>query len=438
MTQETSYHLRVFQDRSVLLVAEDREETFAEGPASAEAQTRQRKVAARLDAGFLTRRVEIACRGETAADADLLTDDARNQINRIVEAVTSEVGRAIVGLTVLQLCIKCIAPEQSIRLHKSGRKQSDFSWREGISMRGLDKRYITTTLRQYGLLKLNADGFMMTRSLAENYPYSRVYKAAIRGNRLAWLEIVESLESGSLDPSAALDYLLSRLVAAGEKFKELSERALRATEEAKNGSRFRRIGDALALINRHIFESSNPPRLMEVALHSFFQALIALGYLESYELKPLSQMRSANKKHGNIGDVELLQDGEIAQAWDAKFGKTYLRDELEELDDKLNERTQVVQAGFVLSSPADFRPEIRARIEELEEKWSIRLSVRTLSEWIQDRLAEAGVEANEECVANEWVRAYVESLTLKRPDEAPIDEPTTAWVESFLSCIETQ
>ena len=35
-------------------------------------------------------------------------------------------------------------------------------------------------------------------------------------------------------------------------------------------------------------------------------------------LKPLSQMRSANKKHGNIGDIELLEDRQIVEAWDAK------------------------------------------------------------------------------------------------------------------------
>lgn len=35
----------------------------------------------------------------------------------------------------------------------------------------------------------------MTRSLAENYPYSPVYKANIRGARLEWLSIVEAIEA---------------------------------------------------------------------------------------------------------------------------------------------------------------------------------------------------------------------------------------------------
>ncbi len=37
-------------------------------------------------------------------------------------------------------------------------------------------------------------------------------------------------------------------------------------------------------------------------------------------------MRSANKKHGNIGDLEVLEKSNIIEAWDAKYGKAYLRD----------------------------------------------------------------------------------------------------------------
>jgi len=87
----------------------------------------------------------------------------------------------------IQLTIKSISPEQSIRLHK-GSSSTSFSWKEGISMRVLDKNYITPLLRKYKLLRLNADGFMMTRTLAENYPYSQVYKAAIRGAKKEWLQ----------------------------------------------------------------------------------------------------------------------------------------------------------------------------------------------------------------------------------------------------------
>ena len=81
-------------------------------------------------------------------------------MDKLIESVTSEVGRALVGLTILQLCIKSIEPEQNIRLHKGSTNTREFSWRDEISMRSLEKKYITPVLREYELLRLNADGFM--------------------------------------------------------------------------------------------------------------------------------------------------------------------------------------------------------------------------------------------------------------------------------------
>ena len=69
--------------------------------------------------------------------------------------------------------------------------------------------------------------------------------------------------------------------------------------------------------------------------HGFMQAMHESHLLGDLDLVPMSQMRSANKKHGNIGDVELREGRVIVEAWDAKYGKPYLRDELEELRDKI-------------------------------------------------------------------------------------------------------
>ena len=68
-------------------------------------------------------------------------------------------------------------------------------------------------------------------------------------------------------------------------------------------------------------------------MHSLFQVLEDQGSFEGGFLKPLSQMRSANKKHGNVGDIEITagkRNGlHIVESWDAKYGKAYLRDEIE-------------------------------------------------------------------------------------------------------------
>ncbi len=84
-------------------------------------------------------------------------------------------------------------------------------------MRTLDKSHITPILREYDLLRLNADGFMMTRSLAENYPYSKLYKAALRGGKSEWPEIVEDLESGELEALIGLKHLIALLINRSNK-----------------------------------------------------------------------------------------------------------------------------------------------------------------------------------------------------------------------------
>jgi hypothetical protein len=93
-----------------------------------------------------------------------------------------------------------------------------------------------------------------------------------------------------------------------------------------------------------------PSRIMEIAMHSLMQAIYEGNIFPDRVLKPLSQMRSANKKHGNIGDVEILQSKEIIESWDSKFGKTYLREELEELVDKLEAHSSVEIVGFIIGA----------------------------------------------------------------------------------------
>jgi len=190
--------LEVYLDESILFAPGSPPEVFPEGAPSRGAVDRLGLIRERLGAGFLSEQIK-ACQAPEHRPEPL---DPRHSalLVSLVDSITGEMGRALVGLTVLQLCVKVIAPGQSIRLHKAGGGSANFSWSEGIPMRVLDKNFITPVLRGFDLLKLNADGFMMTRSLAENYPYSRLYKAAIRGSRVEWLELVDLVEAGTVKP----------------------------------------------------------------------------------------------------------------------------------------------------------------------------------------------------------------------------------------------
>lgn len=292
-------HLRVYANRSELILPDGTVEAFQEGGMNQAAKTRYRKIATELSNGYLEREI-LACRDRSSnLDFSELTQAHRYLLDRLVQSITSEVGRALVGLTILQLCVKSIEPEQNIRLHKGSTSTRDFSWCDGISMRSLDKQYITPVLRRYELLRLNADGFMMTRSLAENYPYSTVYKANMRGARSEWVSLVEATEKDEVAADVALQYLLSQLLNQADNFRRLASQAI----EKLNFFFEATIIDqeiALSLILRHINQSDYAARLMEIAMHSLMQAMQEYQVFPNSLLKPLSQMRSANKKHGNI------------------------------------------------------------------------------------------------------------------------------------------
>lgn len=422
-------HLRVYTNRSELVLPDGTVQIFQEGGMSQATNIRYKKIAVELSRGYLERQI-LSCRDASSNINFLqLIETHKYVLDKLVQSVTSEVGRALVGLTILQLCIKAIEPEQNIRLHKGSKSTRDFSWRDGISMRSLDKQYITPVLRKYELLRLNADGFMMTRSLAENYPYSSVYKANIRGARSEWLNLVEAIEKNEVISEVALRYLLFQLLNQADNFRRL---AVQTVEKLTSFLQVTIIdkGITLSLILSHINQSDYAARLMEIAMHSLMQAMQEYQVFSNSLLKPLSQMRSANKKHGNVGDIELLEDRQIIEAWDAKYGKSYLRDEIEELSEKLEIHPAIRKTGFVTSLEPERIDELIPRCQEIEEIFGINLEILTFEKWVDQQFARTLTEeaATEQELASAWLTAYTESLAQQRREIAPIDESCYQWL----------
>ena len=171
-------------------------------------------------------------------------------------------------------------------------------------------------------------------------------------------------------------------------------------------------------------------------MHSLFQVLEDNMFLEG-NLKPLSQMRSANKKHGNIGDIEVtigVGTLEIREAWDAKYGKPYLRDELEELNEKLNDHLETEIVGFVVDQHPILKQEIIDRLYEIEEIHNVEIKILSFEDWIDMQLAQSD---DKQKLALEWLLALSETLCQRRRDRAPIDEPADAWVTELRTHVQT-
>ncbi len=420
-------HLRIYKNRSELVGDNGKSVIFYEGKPDINAKKRNKTLKDALSNGWFRNFVNDTIHNpSTGID---IQDGHRILIEALIASITSEVGRAIVGLTVLQMVTKAIEPEQSIRLHKGG--NADFSWVDGITMRTLDANYIEPVLREFGLLYVNKYGVFMTRSLAENYPYTQFYKAAIRGGKEYWLAITDEIEEGLLDCNIGLKYIISLLSNRSDEFKKMAEEALVLTDKyLKNVDD---VDEIFNFINSHIIESSYSARVFEIALHSLIQVVQEIGYLDGH-LLPLCQMRTANKKHRNIGDIEIVVNelnNRVVEAYDAKYGKPYLRDELEELNDKLVSYGPVQLIVFVTNEKPDITNDIQLRINELQEIHETNIKIFSFKEWTNFWLDR--IENDNLLITKRWLKIYVESLCQKRREYAPIDEPSEEWVLSLMT-----
>lgn len=424
-TDRTEKHLDVYEDRYELH-QEGETTVFYEGFQNRETQERYARINAELSRGFL----EEKFRSVPSVDFTPLTEENQILLRNMVNGITSEVGRALVGLAFLQLTIKSIAPDQSIRLHKGTTRRGSFSWVEGISMRTIDSTYNTPFLREHGLLNLNSYGLFMTRSLAENYPYTSLYKAEMRGPFDDWIAIVDAIENNTMPAELGLCYLMALLQNRSDRFQQMADRACQLVEQHRADS-FTTIRSLLI----QFFNSTDySARAFEVTMHSLFQAMDELHLLGDADVVPLSQMRSANKKHGNVGDIELTEDGVIFESWDAKYGKPYLRDELEELRDKLLTHPDCRVAGFVVDSAVDMRRDIVDRKNELQVETATEIFLYSFDQWVDYEVAQL-TDGQRNQLGYRWLKAVVESFAQKRLHIAPIDEPCDAWISDLISIL---
>lgn len=308
-------------------------------------------------------------------------------------------------------------------------------------MRSIDSKHIVPSLRGYDLLLLNKDGGYMTRSFAENYPYTRFYKAEIRGakrqGKQRWLEVVDDLESGKMEPEMVLLYVLQLLWKFSEAFNNLVQKTLNSLETWIGKKEYLSLGVVTELIKQHLEEAETKARLLEIAIHALLQSLEELVIDLGGRLKPLMPMRTGNKKHGNVGDVEILSGDLIVEAWDAKYDQPYLSDAIGELAEKMRViDVSELQFGYVLYPLKRIYPEVERKIDAIYEEFGVRVQSVVFDEWVHEqflRCKDAGV--TEENLAEAWIRAYTESLCLKRKDKAPIDEPTFIWIETLLNIL---
>ena len=258
----------------------------------------------------------------------------------------------------------------------------------------------------------------------------KLYKAEMRGPFEQWIAIVDAIENNTMPPELGLCFLLALLKNRSDQFKQHANLACDLTAKYYEKS----FVEIKKLIVRFFNTTDYSARAFEVTMHGLFQALNEMHLLGDIDVVPMSQMRSANKKHGNVGDIELTENGTIIASWDAKYGKPYLRDELEELRDKLLTHPDVRIAGFVCDAKVDLRRDIMNRKKELEQETGTEIYLFSFDDWISFEISDLTPDQKNE-LGYRWLVAIVESFSQKRLDIAPIDEPCDAWINDLISIL---
>ena len=129
----------------------------------------------------------------------------------------------------------------------------------------------------------------------------------------------------------------------------------------------------------------------------------------------------------------------FVQSWDAKFGKTLLREELEEAVEKIAPHEKLALLGFITSEPLRRKGELEPRVIELQKIYGIEIRFDCWKVWTEgviSTMVRQQMGTEEEVVRN-WLYMYCDYLGQKRRDVAPIDEPCYQWVDSLIACIKS-
>ncbi|WP_152420229.1 DNA methyltransferase [Halorubrum distributum] len=427
-------HIRVYPDRHEIYKGGTIIEQHSTASRSDEAKQRSDDIKDSFDDGYLVEKFELVRESGTEHIPERIQnreefEQLQSHIDQIVDGMSANRGRALAAHTVLLLAIKSLEPNQSIRLHKSS------IWKEGLPMRGIDSDYISPELSDRDLVHVNRDGVMMTRTLAENLPYGAAYPANIKGPQSSWagvIEILEERDDGEL-AEAALEYMILVLYNRGDKANELNEDAISKTENLISDGLSEK--DVRQLIREHINNSDHAARLLEISLHSLYQPLQEADILDG-RLKSLTQMRSADRKHGNVGDIEVVAPDDefhVKEAIDGKYGHGLNLGELRDLGSKLRSHPETESVIFVTSVERDLSSDVKEAINRLETNFNVNIDVRSLgkhSQAVLKQYDDAGIRPDS------WLTSYVETLTHRRRDIAPIDEPTIDWVDTLIEVLE--
>ena len=281
---------------------------------------------------------------------DTLFDCIGKEDAKIVAELAST-KHAARGAAVTLAVYKLLRPEQDIRNHKS-------EYPNGFSARSIDTKVTVPFLSEHEL-PYNVESHWLSQTLSFAGPFTSdsVLKTV---PKKAGPDLIYT--ANLIQKAASTDKIRKILVLLLEQMIEERNKGFIPLTKPKNLS----IDQVMILLHEHFSKhyDKNAPRLPQVAIYAIYQCLMkSVERYSEFELRPLERMKTANRKSGTVGDIDLWKDGRPIEAVEIKFDVAITRFHVNEAMQKV--RTESVERYFILST---VDPELSEKDEIQKQK----------------------------------------------------------------------
>lgn len=265
---------------------------------------------------------------------DLIVEIGKGDANVLIELANAK--HAARGAAITLAIYKIAHPEQDIRKHKSEHEG-------GFSARGIDTKVTVPFLQKQGL-PYNVETHWLSQTLSFAGPFTPdLILKTVPKKAGPDLVTVANLIQNAPSEKCIKQYLILIL----EQMIEERNKGNIPLTKPKNLS----IDQVMILLHKHFSTAyeKNAPRLPQVAVYAIYQCLMEeVERYNNFELRPLERMKTANRKSGTVGDIDLWRDGRPVEAVEIKYEVHVGLPHITEAIQKVS--TESVERYFILST----------------------------------------------------------------------------------------
>jgi DNA (cytosine-5)-methyltransferase 1 len=241
------------------------------------------------------------------------------------------------GVALTLTAYKILEPRQDIRRHKAEHPA-------GFSARTIDKS-VTVPFLQSRSLAYNVETHWLSQTFSFAGPYEleldlKTKPPGAGKNMIKLVNAVQSAPSPVHYAKAAIQLLLHGLIEERNRGKVLLEKPKDLA-----------IDQVIALLRSHFYRGyeKNAPRLPQVAIYALYQCIVdSMDRYKEKTLSPLERLKTANRKSGSVGDIDVNRGDQPVEAVEVKFDVAITRDHVAEAIQKI--KTVSVERYLILST----------------------------------------------------------------------------------------